>query len=81
MIIGYCSQVLPNGQLLLFEWPSLHMHFCLNTVCQFSIIVLTSGVTTGPQGPQLWEDPGRKGLKRGPFSSHIARDGDWGPIF
>ena len=29
----------------------------------------------------MWEDPGRKGPERGPFSSHIARDGDWGPIF
>ena len=36
---------------------------------------------TTKQGPQLREDPGRKGPKRGPFSSQIARDGDWGPIF
>ena len=34
----------------------------------------------GPAGPQLREDPG-KGPERGPFSSHIVRDGDWGPIF
>ena len=27
------------------------------------------------------EDPSRKGPERGPFSSHIARDGDWGPFF
>ena len=74
---------------LLLKWPSLHMHFCWNNSTvkvSFSIIVLTSGVrnsgvTAGPQGSQLREDPGRKGPERGPFSGRIARDGDWGPIF
>ena len=63
-----------NGQRLLLKWPSLHMHFCLNELLkQFSSIMLTSGVNTGPQGPQLREDPGRKGPERGPFSSNSAR--------
>ena len=40
-----------------------------------------SGVTASPQGLQLREDPGGKRPESGPFSSHIAQDGDWGPIF
>ena len=35
----------------------------------------------GPAGPAAAGGPGKKGPKRGPFSSHIGRDGNWGPIF